>query len=63
MIHQSEIEDDGDGAIFPENLVGDRDISGESPSSWEEENESLSESEVNFCEMSDKRGQDNFTNK
>ena len=55
---ESEIEDDGDGAVFPENSVGNRDISGESASSLEEENESSSESE-----MSDKRGQDNFANK
>lgn len=48
---ESEIEDDGDGAVFPENSVGDRDISGESPSSWEEENESLSESEVDCREF------------
>ena len=37
---ESEIEDDGDGAVFPENSVGNRDISGESLSSLEEENES-----------------------
>lgn len=38
---ESEIEDDGDGAMFPENSVGNQDISDESPSSLEEENESL----------------------
>lgn len=47
---QSEIEDDGDGAVFPENSVGNRDISDESPS-LEEEKESSSESEVDRCEF------------
>lgn len=51
MIHQSEIEDHGDGAVFPENSVRNWDISGESPSSLEEENESLSESEVDRREF------------
>lgn len=48
---ESEIEDDGDGAVFPENSVGNRDISDESPSSLEEENESSSESEVDRREF------------